>query len=69
MHSVEFGPVIICYVGCGEFEGKCISSKIHKDVECWQKAEVYLTLLSAPRIGPNTLIGPDTLGIYAGFIQ
>lgn len=33
MHSVEFGPVIIFYIGSGKFEGKCVSSKIHVDVE------------------------------------
>lgn len=63
MHSVELGPVIICYIGCGEFEGKCISSKIHKDVESWQKAEVYLMLLSVLRISP------EAVRVYAGFIQ
>lgn len=64
MHSVEFDSIIFCYVGCGDFEGKCVCSEIHRLQEAdRKKVEVYLAILSAFRVSVNTV------GVYANYLK
>ena len=46
MHSVEFGPILICPFGRDEFEGNVFALK-YVGI---QTAEVYLALLSVPGV-------------------